>query len=986
MKSNLTFGLSVVLFVLVLGLQAQHPVFRHYTVDEGLPSNEVYHLFQDSKGFIWIATNMGVSRFDGISFRNFDKQDGLPENTVFEVYEDYKGRIWFVGFPCKLSYYEDGRIIEYRHSNKLLSIVGKSQIPVKGSFEVLEDESLYISFLTKGLYQVLPNGNVKNLMVNKENVGLKLLSLNDKVLVSQNAGKFNRTLVEISVPGIRKTFSFPLSKNYSYSNVYFCMSGHELYIARNEYLAMLHNDNSIEFKNMKNRVIYLKKDKELNLWVCTDKSGVFCFQNGQIDKAPILNYLKNHSISSVLFDEEGGKWFSTLENGIFYLPSSSFYTYSVEDGLTNSKINAIAIFQNNLVIGTHDPFINYLKDGKVSSVKISSTINSTIFNIYNHNNRELWISTNDYLYYIKDGHNRQIYNNLVSDTRGSSRRVFSIKDMIVDNKGRLLMGESKGLTVVDNMKVIYNSFINQNIELRIESIAEIYNNYFFLGTNNGLWSYNNHIFKDFSIKNKLLSSRFTDILYASGLQKSFLGTKGSGLLVFDLKDSVVQITKSHGLSSNSVSSLLLLGNNLWVATNYGLNVFDVTKIGKKDFRIKSYFKNNGLVSNEINQIAGDDNNIYIATNQGLTVFNYKNYNPVLSSPPIYISAFSILKNDTVIRSGYKLRHYQNLITIKFVGISFREPENLRYKYRLSGMDTSWIFTGNREVEYAYLPPGEYKFEVLAVNSDGIISQKPAQIAFTVLPPFWKTWWFITLVILFIAALAYLYYLNRLKQLKKEHSLKNDLEWYRQQALAKQMEPHFVFNTLNSIQSFIIRNDRLSSTQYLSKFARLMRLILTSSQKQAVPLSDEISAITLYLELEALRFQRRFDFNINVDSTVDSTNCLIPAFLIQPFVENAIWHGIIGLKDNGRIDLSFSKYGNHITCIVEDNGIGRVKAAESRKAEKAKRESFGISLVESRLNLLNNLYDIDMKVEIIDLYNENNVPAGTRVMIDLPLFS
>lgn len=986
MKSNSAYAISLFLLLLVSGIHAQHPVFRHFSVDEGLPSNEVYHLFQDSKGFIWIATNMGVSRFDGVAFRNFDKQDGLPENTIFEIYEDYKGRIWFVGFPCKLSYFEDDKIVEYKYNSNLLKIAGKSQIPVKGSFEVFKDESIYVSFLAKGLYQISPKGEVTHRVVNKENVGLKLLSLDDKVLVSQDAGKYGKTQVEISLPRITKTFSFPLSKNYSYSNVYYCINGNELHIARNEYVALVRSSELVEIRNMKNRVIYLKRDNDSNLWVCTDKAGVFCFINGEIDKEPLLNYLSNYSISSVLFDREGGKWFSSLENGIFFLPSSSFFTYTVEDGLTDSKINTVAIFRGNVVVGTNDPFLNYIENGNVKNVEISRSLNSTIFSIYNSNNKELWISTNDYLYSIKDGYIKQIFNDLIPNIQGLSRRVFSIKDMVVDNKGRLLMGESKGLTIIENMKVVYNSNINQNIELRIESVSQIKNDLFLLGTNNGLWSYDNNNFKDLSVKNSLLSRRITDILYSSELNRSFLGTKGSGLLVFDMKDSVFQISKSHGLSSNSVSSLLLLGNNLWVATNYGLNVLDVNKIGKKDFRIKTYFKNNGLVSNEINQIAGDDDNLYIATNQGLTVFNYKNFNPVLSSPPIYINSFSILKKDTLARSGYKLRHNQNLITFKFIGISFREPQNLKYKYRLSGMDTSWIYTSNREVEFAYLPPGEYVFEVLAVNSDGIVSQEPARIAFKVMPPFWKTWWFITLIVLLIAALAYLYYLSRVKQLNKEHSLQNDLEWYRQQALAKQMEPHFVFNTLNSIQSFIIRNDRLSSTQYLSKFARLMRIILTSSQKQSVPLSDEISAISLYLELEALRLQRRFVFNINVDGDVDSSASFIPAFLIQPFVENAIWHGIIDLKDNGRIDISFTKYGNHITCVIEDNGIGRVKSAESRKSGKAKRESFGISLVESRLNLLNNLYELDMKLKITDLYNENNEPAGTRVMIDLPLFS
>jgi LytS/YehU family sensor histidine kinase len=226
----------------------------------------------------------------------------------------------------------------------------------------------------------------------------------------------------------------------------------------------------------------------------------------------------------------------------------------------------------------------------------------------------------------------------------------------------------------------------------------------------------------------------------------------------------------------------------------------------------------------------------------------------------------------------------------------------------------------------------------------------------------------------------------MKQIRKEHGLRNDIDWYRQQALAKQMDPHFVFNTLNSIQSFIIKNDRLASSQYLSKFARLMRIILNSSQKQAVPLSDEISALSLYLELESLRFQQKFDFNLVVDPSIDSSACFIPAFLIQPFIENAIWHGIMGLKETGRIDIEFQKNRNQLTCIVEDNGIGRKRSMELKTAVPVTKQSYGIALVESRLALLNNLYDIDIKIRFVDLYNENGQPSGTRVIINLPLIS
>jgi LytS/YehU family sensor histidine kinase len=226
----------------------------------------------------------------------------------------------------------------------------------------------------------------------------------------------------------------------------------------------------------------------------------------------------------------------------------------------------------------------------------------------------------------------------------------------------------------------------------------------------------------------------------------------------------------------------------------------------------------------------------------------------------------------------------------------------------------------------------------------------------------------------------------LRTIKKEHTLQSDLSWYRQQSLSRQMDPHFVFNTLNSIQSYIIKNDRLASSQYLSKFARLMRLILNNSQNHAVPLSDEIAALSLYMELESLRFQHKFEFNISTDVSVDAETCYIPAFLIQPFVENAIWHGIMGLKTTGTINVKFKKEAGQLLCVVEDNGVGRKKSLEMKGESELKKKSLGISLVKSRLNILNNYYGVNMYVNFTDLYNEDHSPAGTRVSISLPIIN
>ncbi|MCO5263958.1 MAG: histidine kinase, partial [Lentimicrobium sp.] len=506
-----------------------------------------------------------------------------------------------------------------------------------------------------------------------------------------------------------------------------------------------------------------------------------------------------------------------------------------------------------------------------------------------------------------------------------------------------------------------------------------------LGTTSGLWQFTDRKFEYLGALDPMLKNRITSIVTTKNDEIKVFGTKGFGVLVLT-NDTAIYLNSSHGLTSNSVTSLLITGNLLWIATNNGLNCLDLTKVGTDEMRILMFSKQHGLISNEINQIAGNQEFIYIATNEGLTVFNHKDYRPVKDPPPIYINGFTVMEEDMPVRTGYSFRHNQNFISIRFTGISYREAGNLVYKYRLKGLGEDWVSTTNSQVEYAFLPSGKYHFEVMAVNSDGLMSSQPAIISFIIKPPIWKTWWFITILVLAASVLAFLFYSYRIKQIRHEAVLRNDISWYRQQSLARQMDPHFVFNTLNSIQSYIIKNDRLSSSQYLTKFSRLMRLMLNNSQQIAVPLNDEVSALNIYLELESIRFQEKFEFYLNIDPVIEPEVCYIPAFLIQPFIENSIWHGIMGIDRPGyiHVDLKLNETGNQVICTVEDNGKGRAQSMAEKALNDKNHKSLGVSIVESRLSLLNSLYGIEMKIIYTDLFDKQGNPAGTRVRINLPI--
>jgi two-component sensor histidine kinase len=930
---------------------------------------------------------MGVSRFDGENFENFDKEDGLPENTVFEVYEDEIGRVWFVGFPFQLSYFSNDSIIQYKYNSVLRSVAGKGAVPVKKSFRVDKNNNVYFSFINDNkIYRIDSGGELTALYDLSTSPANTMIVLVDDQLLLCNKGENNEPIkLVIDFFDSNNVITIDKSDKYSHGHIMAQrVPGKGMLFAKYDKITLILPDGKYQTQVLKNRIIWINVDKQGALWVGLSNGGVEKLNVDLLQKKAELIYLDSLSVTSVLNDNEGGKWFSTFEDGIFYLPTEGIYSLSRSGDFNGDYVKDVQYFNGILYAGMLNNRFGYIKNEKVHEIVPFDKDMVAVNILKAFKDEVLWICTEDFLYSYDKKHFYK-YTNDAQLQNKLSRFSFSIKDIYPISATEVLLAESNALSILKEGHVVYNSYLDDNIELRIEAIERESDSSFLLGTFNGLWIFCNKRFEYLGIRNPLLKERITDIVVYNDKGDYVLGTKGSGLIV-KKNDSIYQITRSNGLSSNSITSILISGHTIWVGTNSGLNLIDIQELGKASPRIVIMKKEHGLISNEITQLKSNKAQIYIVTPAGLTIFDRDKYQPIKYNPPIYVTGLSIMNRDTILSDTYQLGYHQNFIIISYTGISFRDGGNLRYKYRLKGLDNEWVLTENPEVEYAFLPPGKYQFEVIAINSEGQESLAPATLQFVILPPFWEKWWFILLVILFIGVSTYYFYSRRLRTIKKEHTLQSDLSWYRQQSLSRQMDPHFVFNTLNSIQSYIIKNDRLASSQYLSKFARLMRLILNNSQNHAVPLSDEIAALSLYMELESLRFQHKFEFNISTDVSVDAETCYIPAFLIQPFVENAIWHGIMGLKTTGTINVKFKKEAGQLLCVVEDNGVGRKKSLEMKGESELKKKSLGISLVKSRLNILNNYYGVNMYVNFTDLYNEDQSPAGTRVSISLPIIN
>lgn len=394
----------------------------------------------------------------------------------------------------------------------------------------------------------------------------------------------------------------------------------------------------------------------------------------------------------------------------------------------------------------------------------------------------------------------------------------------------------------------------------------------------------------------------------------------------------------------------------------------------------------GLPANEINDVLIVDHRVWVSSNKGVSFFDPDSINSSKIQLPIYLTKILINDKDTSLLENYNLCYDQNNLKINFVGLGYKAAGQLTYRYKMIGLDTNWIYTKTREIQFTTLPANTYTLILNVINTDGSYSANEAVVHFEIALPFWKKWWFELGVLLLGSYIMFVLIRFRLKKVQQRKEKNADLNKIlmslKLKALRAQMNPHFTFNVMNSIQHFIATNDGEAANRYLSRFSKLIRLILNNSEKNLVPIADEIKALELYLELEAMRFEERFEYKINVDSSIDILEMEIPSMLIQPYVENCIKHGILNSKRRGVILIDIQKHKNFLKCIIEDNGVGRSNTVFINKNNSHK--SFGTSITQERLAAINALNNSQLSENVIDLYDDNGDPIGTRVEIFIPI--
>ena len=435
-------------------------------------------------------------------------------------------------------------------------------------------------------------------------------------------------------------------------------------------------------------------------------------------------------------------------------------------------------------------------------------------------------------------------------------------------------------------------------------------------------------------------------------------------------------------------------NHLWLKAKEGLIRYDLRNnsyrvYGQLDGLWNYVWSDPGIIT------SFDDGSMFAST--GVT-FAYFDPDDLLNEdshrvlPYVYkldvYNDTKVYNSDPNNKLETKLEPGDNYFSVHYSSQLDNPGQNIVYEYRLEGFDDQWIDAGVKNVaSYSKVPPGDYNFLLRARYPGGKWSDVSDQLKIRLKPSFTETWYFKLLIALGFLGLLYLFYRLRTNFLLKEQQIKSEFQQQlseaKLEALRSQMNPHFLFNSLNSIDNYILSNRPKEASEYLSKFSKLIRNILDFSKRKQINLSEEITTSKLYIEMEKMRFVNKFDYEIKVQDGLDLEQELVPPLIIQPYIENAIWHGLLHKEDRGMLSIGIERREQSLKITVDDDGIGRAKAIAIKSKSATKHKSHGMKITEARIRILNDLHELGGEVEIIDKHNDAGNSIGTQVKIILP---
>jgi sensor histidine kinase YesM len=929
----------------------------------------VYDLHQDKKGFIWIAGNSGVQRFDGRRFSTFSSLN-RKSLSLAELQEDPWGRMWMHDFTDRIFFSTKDSLYTlndfqsatgtfpttFIHSNQLWVCTNEKLCRytlhewgaiLKKTIPLINSRSAYV--FNEELYSVTPTGVVK---INN--------SYQQKRIVVQTPNGSS---------ALTSWCSF-----FEINRVLYLLTLHDKTIYKlqgNQFVRQL-------TLAIPQDLIGIRKINQ-KFWVLT-RAGVYCydssFRTSQL-------YLKHLPISDVIEDTDHSIWISTLTQGVFYIPNTSVRVYSNSEGFT-------AIHEDNsaLLLGGIDGNIYSYQQDKIRVMHQTKKHKEVSF---------IYQSPFDYHYYWG--------NAFLSKTTGSKSVIEfasnpGAKQLHAVDSNWFLCSSSEGLMLMrktlsvktppTNFPLIKHAvslptsgyFKYRLIPARTQQFYYNRNqNYLIASTKNGVYFLN----KD---ENTLLTFNGKPI-YATSVSGNgdsvWISTLSNGLLLFTSRGLISANAINKQLLSNQIQKIVYQNGHLLVIHQKGIQVFDL-----KSTTAYYFLQTDGIYSGKINDALVKEGFVYLANNHGLTRFPLSLTYAEVTEPKIYLSEVNNL-SDWKNNSTLDIRG-SNKLNIRYSLVCFKQKEWIKVQYKIEGYENDWTENNAdiNNITFSALPYGTYTVLIRAVNHTNGKSSAVIRLPIFVHLPFYRSIYFVIVIGFILLVIVWLLMQLRIKQLAKKNRellekerLNQELKSSMLASIKSQMNPHFIFNALNTIQGYVLQNDKLQANFYLGKFSDLMRKILSMSAKDRVKLEEEIDAIKLYLELENMRFNGSLNYELTILHEDELFEVEIPSMIIQPFVENAIKHGLLHKQGEKRLQIIFELHEERVLKVtVKDYGIGRQHAAKLKARSYKSIPSFSSEANKKRLELLNEQLKTKIGLQITDDY-EGGYATGTTVIMYIP---
>lgn len=941
--------------VLTNVLNAQTPPVFNLSTAQGLPSTNIYRVCQDEKGFLWVATENGLCRYDGSEIKVWDTRNDLPDNSVIHVSHGYNGQLWictYNGGICllkneNLTTLSDSlrlvfeQIIKTAHTRKSIWLINSRKwiYNLKNGHASLILHNAKDTLLCKSILQVDDTSCIfltqLGLFKYGDNSGIKQvhLSLDDDVQIV-----------------------FPLGEKL------FALAGQKVYIINDS----LHIDSVIRLdkKHIWNDVV----DSKGSLWMASGSELMRLESTGKL--VTFKDLFKYHPIviNDLFVDSWDNIWVATYGAGLYCFWNKDIADLSAIPDKIHHNITSLYAKNDNVFISSLGGVLTRYNKGEIRKVPLSCNG----FNDYVYFN----LMRNDTLIIGKN--NGLCFATNIESEKSQKCSCTQLKEGaisgLIDSRGRLWIGHYTGISYHDRGKEVWIDAIKQK---RVNAICEYPNGTFYIGTDKGLYSSVSNTVFQFFCPTKA-DAKFVTSLVADKAGNLWIGTRG-GLYIKQAGKLSVKPYDHALLSRTKISQIIETSDGaIWIASYQGVYRFYNKKL-------IAFTRHNGLMSNHILSIAMDaEKKLWAGTPDGISIIGREQYDAETGIiPRLFITSVGYRQKTEMYPKQISVRTTDRNIIVNFTAILLPASTQIKFEYRIIGLNDEWQELPNRSLVLSSLPKGKHRLEIRTSTYSPQDKTEYVSLEINVVPMFYEQLSFkitigILLVIFFALMVNYRIWAVR-KRERTKHWRKMRIMYLRLQAVQTSLNPHFIFNSLNSILSLLKTGRNEQAEIYLSGFSKLLRNTLETSANTSITLKKEIERLNQYLALEKVRFADTFVYKIEVLGDLDIERAKIPIMVVQPFVENALKHGIRGQnKQEGMIKIVFEGQKEILIIRIEDNGIGYYTSLKL-KGETGHR-SLGIQMVQKQLALLNGAGRGTHTVTI----TEKVKGQGTLVEISLPL--